>query len=171
MPAIYVCSLAKLETTVTRSKASHIASLISDGSAVQRPQGVRAKDHLILAFNDISAPMQGMTPPSEIHIDQFLRFVKNWNRAAPLVVHCWAGISRSTAGAMIALCTFKPDLDEDDIAGRIRAGSPEATPNSAMIAIADRLLERDGRLVRAAERIGRGRDAFEGTVFSLAVDG
>ncbi len=171
MPAIYVCSLSKLETTVTRSKASHIATLISNGSAVSRPEGVRAENHLVLSFNDISTPMQGMTPPSEAHIDEFLRFVKDWDRAAPLVVHCWAGISRSTAGAMIGLCALRPDLDEDDIAGRIRAGSPEATPNSAMIAIADKQLERDGRLVRAAERIGRGRDAFEGTVFSLKVDG
>jgi len=170
MPAIYVCSLAKLEATVTRSKASHIATLITDGSVVPRPKGVRAEDHLILSFHDIPTPMDGMTPPGEAHIDQFLGFVKDWNRAAPLVVHCWAGVSRSTAGAMIALCTLRRDLDEDDIAGRIRASSPEATPNSRMIAIADKQLERDGRLVRAAERIGRGRDAFEGSVFSLTVD-
>lgn len=171
MPAIYVCSLSRLEATVTRSKASHIATLISDGWAVRRPDGVRAEDHLILSFDDISTPMHGMTAPGKAHIYRFLDFVKDWNRAAPLVVHCWAGVSRSTAGAMIALCTLRPDLDEDDIAGRIRAGSPEATPNRAMIAIADRQLERDGRLVRAAERIGRGRDAFEGSVFSLTVDG
>jgi predicted protein tyrosine phosphatase len=163
--------LAKLEATVTRSKASHIATLITDGSVVPRPDGVRAEDHLILSFHDISAPMDGMTPPGTGHIDRFLGFVTDWNRAAPLVVHCWAGVSRSTAGAMIALCTLRPDLDEDDIAGRIRAGSPEATPNSRMIAIADKQLERDGRLVRAAKRIGRGRDAFEGSVFSLTVDG
>lgn len=171
MPAIFVCSLAKLEATATQSKASHIATLITDGTPVPRPQGVRAEDHLVLGFHDIVAPMDGMTPPGEAHIDQFLGFVTDWDRAAPLVVHCWAGVSRSTAGAMIALCTLRPDLDEDDIAGRIRAGSPEATPNSRMIAIADKRLERDGRLVRAAERIGRGRDAFEGSVFSLAVDG
>ena len=65
MPAIYVCSLAKLETTVTRSQASHIATLITDGSAVPRPESVRAENHLVLSFNDISAPMEGMTPPGE----------------------------------------------------------------------------------------------------------
>ncbi len=171
MPAIYVCSLSKLEATVAQSKASHIATLISEATPVQRPQGVRAQDHLILSFNDISTPVEGMTPPGETHIDRYLSFIDDWNRAAPLVVHCWAGVSRSTAGAMIALCTLRPDLDEDDIAGRIRAGSPEATPNSRMIAIADRRLERGGRMIRAAERIGRGREAFEGTVFSLTVDG
>ncbi len=171
MPAIYVCSLAKLEATVARSKASHVATLISEGATVPRPERVRAENHLILAFNDITAPMEGMTPPGEAHIDRFLAFVQDWNRAAPLVVHCWAGVSRSTAGAMIALCALRTDLDEDDIAGRIRAGSPQATPNSRMIAIADRQLARDGRLVRAAERIGRGQDALEGTVFSLNVDG
>lgn len=171
MPAIYVCSLSKLAATVARSRASHIATLITDGSAVPRPDSVHAENHLILSFHDIATPMDGMTPPGEAHIDRFLGFVKDWSRAAPLVVHCWAGVSRSTAGAMIALCALRPDLDEDDIANRIRAGSPEATPNSRMIAIADERLDRDGRLVRAAERIGRGRVAFEGSVFSLAVDG
>jgi len=171
MPAIYVCSLTKLQTTVARSKASHIATLISEATPVQRPPSIRAEDHLVLSFHDIASPMDGMTPPGVDHIGRFLAFVEGWNRAAPLVVHCWAGVSRSTAGAMIALCALRPDLDEDDIAGRIRAGSPEATPNSRMIAIADKQLERDGRLVRAAERIGRGRNAFEGSVFSLAVDG
>jgi predicted protein tyrosine phosphatase len=171
MPAIYVCSLAKLETTVARSKASHIATLISEGTPVQRPDAVHAENHLVLSFHDISMPMDGMTPPGETHLDRFLGFVREWNRSAPLVVHCWAGVSRSTAGAMIALCALRPDLAEDDIAGRIRAGSPEATPNSRMIAIADKQLERDGRLVRAAERIGPGRIAFEGSVFSLNVDG
>ncbi len=170
MPAIYVCSLSKLEATVIRSKASHIATLISEETPVRRPGGVKAQNHLILSFHDISTPMEGMTLPGEDHIDQFLCFVQDWNRAAPLVVHCWAGVSRSTAGAMIALCALRTDLDEDDIAGRIRAGSPQATPNSRMIAIADRQLARDGRLVRAAERIGRGQDALEGTVFSLNVD-
>ncbi len=171
MPAIYVCSLAKLEATVTRSGASHIATLISEGTPVPRPDTVSVQNHLILSFHDISTPMEGMTPPGEADIDRFVGFVKDWNRAAPLVVHCWAGVSRSTAGAMIALCALRPDLDEDDIAGRIRAGSPEASPNSAMIALADRLLERDGRLIGATERIGRGRVAFEGSVFSLVVDG
>ena len=171
MPAIYVCSLSKLETTVTRSKASHVATLISEGTPVERPDGISVQNHLFLRFHDISTPMEGMTLPGEAHIDQFLKFVKDWNRAAPLVVHCWAGISRSTAGAMIGLCALRPDLDEDDIAGRIRAGSPEASPNSAMIALADRLLERDGRLIGATERIGCGRVAFEGSVFSLIVDG
>jgi predicted protein tyrosine phosphatase len=171
MPAIYVCSLAKLEATVIQSEASHVATLISGATPVPRQGSVRVEDHLILNFNDISMPMEGMTPPGEAHIDQFLSFVKGWNRAAPLVVHCWAGVSRSTAGAMIALCALRSDLDEDDIADRIRAGSPEATPNSRMIAIADKRLERNGRLVRAAERIGRGREAFEGTVFSLTING
>jgi len=171
MPAIYVCSLSKLEATAARSKASHIATFMGGAIPVRRPQGVRPQDHLVLSFNDISAPVDGMTPPGEAHIDQYLAFIEGWNRAAPLVVHCWAGVSRSTAGAMIALCTLRPDLDEDDIAGRIRAGSPEATPNARMIAIADRRLDRGGRMIRAAERIGRGRDAFEGTVFSLTVDG
>lgn len=37
------------------------------------------------------------------------------------------------------------------------------------MAIADRMLDRDGRMVAAIARIGRGADAFEGTPFTLAL--
>jgi predicted protein tyrosine phosphatase len=38
-----------------------------------------------------------------------------------------------------------------------------------MVAIADELLGRDGRMVDAVAAIGRGADAFEGVVFSWPI--
>ena len=79
---------------------------------------------------------------------EYLAFMERWDRAAPVVVHCYAGISRSTAAAFSALCAARPDLDEEVIALRLRARSPEATPNARIVALADEILGRSGRMVQ-----------------------
>ena len=75
-----------------------------------------------------------------------------------MVIHCYAGISRSTAAAFIASCALAPDHDEAEIAKRLRTASPSATPNSRLVAVADHLLCRDGRMIAAVAGIGRGED-------------
>ena len=93
-----------------------------------------------------------------------LDFVAAWPREKPLVIHCYAGISRSTAAAYIAACALRPPR-RGRVAAALRAASPSATPNPLFVAIADRLLGRDGRMVAAIAAIGRGADAFEGVPF------
>ncbi|MBP0574123.1 hypothetical protein J8J27_25825, partial [Mycobacterium tuberculosis] len=80
----------------------------------------------------------------------------------PMVVHCFAGISRSTAAAFIVACVLRPDLDEAELAASIRAQSPTATPNALLVRLADAHLGRNGRMIRAVDAIGRGADASEG---------
>jgi len=53
------------------------------------------------------------------------------------------------------------------IARRLRHASASATPNPALVAAADQILKRQGRMVTAIQSIGRGADAFEGTPFHL----
>src|SRR5262249_38174958 len=76
--------------------------------------------------------------------------------AKPLVVHCYAGISRSTAGAYVAACALNPRRDELAIARQLRRASATATPNSRFVALADRMLCREGRMVAAIDAIGPG---------------
>ena len=80
-----------------------------------------------------------------------------------MVVHCWAGISRSTAAAYTALCAINPEVSEELIAVRLRDASPTAYPNRLIIQLADAALGRNGRMVRAivvsrADRGSSGRD-------------
>lgn len=171
MSAIYVCSLDRLEKTASDSRASHMATLINADTNVARPPTIQPDHHLFLGFNDINEPLEGMLLPGEQHVREFIRFVEKWDQAAPMIVHCWAGVSRSTAGAMIATCFLRPDLDEKLVAAAIRERSPEATPNKRLVALADYVLERDGRMLAAVDDIGRGIDCFEGSVFHLKISG
>jgi predicted protein tyrosine phosphatase len=84
-----------------------------------------------------------------------------------MVVHCFAGISRSTAAAFVTACALNPRRDEAEIARAIRDASPTAMPNTRIVSIADRLLQRDGRMVRAVDSLGRGLEAMEGHPFRL----
>ncbi len=171
MGAIYVCSLDKLGDTARKYGASHIATLINADTEVPRPITVSENNHLFLGFNDIVQPTDGMTPPAAEHVAHLLDFVGKWDQLNPMIVHCWAGVSRSTAGAMIATCALRPELDEMLIANTIRARSKEATPNIRLIGFADDMLNRQGRMVDAVEKIGRGENCFEGSVFKLGIAG
>jgi predicted protein tyrosine phosphatase len=167
MPRLHVCSLALIGDTVAQTGARSLMTLLSPGTPVERPSGIAHDRHLYLAVSDIIAPMPGQTLPGSAHLDEMLAFVRGWDRAEPLVIHCYAGVSRSTAAAFIAACALAPGRDEFAVARAIRKASPTATPNARLVALADESLGRKGRMTRAVEAIGRGEDCFEGTPFAL----
>ena len=136
---------------------------------VERPRHIAPENHLVLAVDDISAPMEGYNAPGEEHVARLIDFASAWDRATPMVVHCFAGISRSTAGAFVAACALNPERDEIDIARAIRRASKTAQPNARIVSIADGLLQRDGRMVRAIETIGPADVAAEGIPFRLDI--
>jgi predicted protein tyrosine phosphatase len=167
---IHVCSLARLHGTVADSGARHVVSLLDDTFQIERPRCVTAENHLRLRIHDISVPLDGYVLPGEAHVAELLAFVRGWDRRAPLVVHCYAGISRSTASAFVSVCALAPRRDEAGIAQALRRASPTATPNMRIVSLADRLLGRDGRMIAAIETIGRGAMAAEGTPFRLELE-
>lgn len=166
---LIVAPLSQVAAVLEGRKPSHVLTLL----------GPEAKDptcgdahHLILRFNDITAPMVGYTAPSAGTVRSILDFGTRWRAAAtgaPLLVHCFAGISRSTAAAYILACAFAEPGREDDIAMALRGASPTATPNRLMIELADGALSREGRMIRAVESLGRGLFAAEGAPFDLAL--
>jgi predicted protein tyrosine phosphatase len=167
---IHVCSLARLHSTVDKTGARHIVTLLRQTDRVQRPSHIAETNHLVLAVDDIAMPMDGYTVPATEHVQRLIDFVGIWDRAAPMVVHCYAGISRSTAAAYVAACALNPNRDEQQIAWHIRRASRTAQPNAAIVSIADRLLKRDGRMVRAVETIGPGHFSEEGVPFRLDLE-
>jgi predicted protein tyrosine phosphatase len=170
MPHIEVCSLSRLHDVVDQVTASHVLTLINANTPVTRPPSIEAKNHLYISMSDILQPLEGHIMPAEEHVAQVIAFVKAWERKRPLVIHCYAGVSRSTAAAMITTALLNPERKEQEIAELIRQRSPTATPNLRLIYVADRLLGRSGRLLKAAESIGRGEDCFEGVPFRIELN-
>ncbi len=164
---LHVCSLAAVQETIGTAGASHLITVINAQSMVETPAGIDARRHLKIAVNDIVAPQPGLVHPQPEHIDEILRFARDWDHASPLVVHCWAGISRSTAAAFITLCALNDEGVEAEIARSIRAASATATPNLLMVELADQALGRRGRMVEAIDAIGLGAVAMTGTPFSI----
>ncbi len=167
---IHVCSLSRLQETVEDTGARHVVSLIGDEARLQRPPNVAPENHLWLCLHDISSPLDGHIMPGEQHVAELLNFVRGWDRKAPLVVHCYMGISRSTASAFASVCALNPKRDEASIAQALRRASPTATPNIRIVSLADKLLGRNGRMVAAIETIGRGVMTTEAEPFRLDLE-
>ena len=165
---IHVCSLAALETVVAQTNATHVITAINPWSIPDTPATIDPANHLKIAVNDIVEPQPGLVEPATTHIDELLSFIRRWNASGPLVIHCLAGISRSSAAAFIALCQLNAKTDERVIAKALCDASPTATPNSRMVALADKKLQRSGRMSEAVMKIGRGEARLAGQPFSLS---
>jgi predicted protein tyrosine phosphatase len=167
---IHVCSLAALPETVRVTGASHVLTVMANVDQVQRPQSVLPANHLKVSMDDITEQLDGFVAPSELHIEKVLNFVRNWDRQAPMVVHCYAGISRSTASAFAAVCLLNPHRDEIEIARQIREASPIASPNRLIVSLADKALGREGRMLRALDEMGPGSMTVEGRPFRIDLE-
>jgi predicted protein tyrosine phosphatase len=167
---IHVCPLRSLPDVVASSGAAHLLTCLQDEIVVVRPASIEPARHVRLDLDDIPRPMPGFIAPNARHIADLIDFAQAWGGRGPAVIHCWAGISRSTAAAFISLCTLNPDVPEHLIAGLLREASPTAYPNKLMIVLADMALRRDGRMVDAVESIGRGEIVGEAHPFSLPAD-
>jgi predicted protein tyrosine phosphatase len=164
---IFVAPLSLVETTVAHVQVSHLVTLINGETAIPTPPGIGPDRHLRLSMNDICEPQPGLVLPCESHVCDLIGFARAWDRQAPLLIHCWAGISRSTAAAFISLCALNQEGAEQELAWALRRASPTAYPNRLLVALADEALARNGRMVAAVENIGRGRIAEEAEVFAL----
>jgi predicted protein tyrosine phosphatase len=167
---IRVCSLARLNETVGLCRARHVITLVRDETRIFRPAGIEQGNHLWLQMDDIAEPIDGMIAPNEQHVELLVDFAKRWEREAPIVIHCYAGISRSTAAAFIIACALAPERDEAELAQRLRDASPTASPNPRLVALGDAHLGRKGRMAQAVEAIGLGLPAYEAEPFELSWD-
>lgn len=161
-PMIVICSLADLPDAIADEAPHGVVTLLGPEMMIPALEGFEDR-HLRLEMNDIADAAPGQILPDVAHIEELLTFVDRWPHAdAPLIVHCWAGISRSTAAALITQAHLHPDADEAELAAALREAAPHARPNRKLIALADMALDRRGRLVEAAELVYRDEPVFEG---------
>jgi predicted protein tyrosine phosphatase len=169
--AIVVAPLARIAEMAVRHRSREMISLIAKEQAFHRPAVISAERHLLLGMNDITfAGTGGLVAPQEAHVQAIIDFARTWDRSAPLLIHCWMGVSRSPAAALIAALAVYPGEDDMLLVRRLRSASPHATPNARLIQIGDQMLGRDGRLIEAIRAIGRGADADGNAPFVLTLD-
>ncbi len=164
---ILVAPLSAVEETIRVYRPSHLVTLLSPEHMIETPPGIDPARHLRLAVNDVAEAWAAEVPPAPHHIEQLLEFGRAWAGEAPMLLHCWAGISRSTAAAYILLCDRLGPGSEYEIARALRARAPHAFPNPLLVSLADRALAREGRMVEAVRAIGRGKIVAEGVRVEL----
>jgi predicted protein tyrosine phosphatase len=164
---IIVCGLAQAQAQINIHGAKSVIGILSPDMPHPNYDGISQDQHLRLTFHDINSETTGLAAAQISDAEKLIAFIKAWDRQAPMLIHCWAGISRSTASAFIAMCLLKPEVGEFTLAKQLRQASPSATPNRMITAKVDYLLGRKGRMLNAVESIGRGANAYEGTPFML----
>ena len=111
---IHVCSLSRLHATVDETGARHIVTLLRLVDRVQRPTHIAPENHLVLAVDDITAPMDGYTAPAHEHVQRLIDFRQRLG-------------SQDADGD--ALLRRNQPLDRRGLCGRLRAQS-EARRNA-----------------------------------------
>ncbi len=166
---IIVTSLREAHQQLQTHGATRAISILSPETPHPEFPGLTAGQHLRLTFHDVVEDAPGLEGPKQRDAERLVEFISGWDRSSPMLIHCWAGISRSTAAAYTALCLVRPGDSEHDLAAELRQASPSATPNSLIISQVDDILARGGRMRTAIATIGRGANAYEGTPFTLSV--
>ena len=156
---ITVCGLDELAAHC-ETGASHVLSILDPDHPVPEAFG-RFGEHakLELRFHDVIEADRGMAPPREADVARLLAFgcglMREPSQDAHLLVHCRAGISRSTASLALILAQARPNLSGHNIMLEVLRLRPKAWPNLRIIEIGDGVLGRDGEIVAAAVAVYR----------------
>src|SRR5262249_11611093 len=67
-----------------------------------------------------------------------------------LLIHCHAGVSRSTAAAALVLAQTRADRPADEVLREVARLRPRAWPNLRILELGDKILGRGGEIVEAA---------------------
>lgn len=165
--SVHVCALRHLPEMVERIGARRLVSAINSDLFPATPAAIASGNHLKLDMHDITESAYGSIAPAAEHVLELLDFVQSWDQKEPLLIHCFAGLSRSTAAAFISLCALNPDTPEEIIARALRRSSDTAVPNRLFVTLADRALRRQGRMLAALEAIVPHRPAMECVPFGV----
>ena len=150
---LWICRACDLASLAIELRPQRILSIAEPGFRNPTPDGIAPDDHHHLNFDDITEAMPDYVEPSEHHVGSIIELAGALSERDRILVHCQAGISRSSAAALIILAARNPG-HERAIAARLRQEGPWFVPNRLMVEIADRLLGRGPILSAAAARMG-----------------
>lgn len=152
--AITVCGVEELYGHCDVG-VSHVLSMLDPGTPQPDAFGEFGEHaRLEMRFHDVIEDEPHRPGPQVEHVERLLAFGRDLLAEPPadahLLVHCWAGVSRSTAAMTLLLAQARPDRSAAEALAQVVKIRPVAWPNLRMIEIGDRMLGRNGDLVRAA---------------------
>lgn len=156
---ITVCGIEELAGHCS-TNASHVLSILDPDHPVPEAFGTFGEhEKLELRFHDIIDETPGMVAPQPEHVAEILQLGRDM-MAAPLasthlLVHCHAGISRSTASMALILAQALPEQSADVILAMVHGIREKAWPNLRIIEFGDAMLGRRGALIEATHALHR----------------
>jgi predicted protein tyrosine phosphatase len=156
---ITVCGLEELAGHAGR-QVSHVLSILDPEQPEPEAFGAYGEHaRLELKFHDVIQETPGYLAPQPHHIAQIFEFGRDLLRDPEnqrhLLVHCHAGISRSTASMTLLLAQAQPGLKAGDILAQVIHIRPKAWPNLRILELGERELGRDGEFSTAAAPVYR----------------
>jgi predicted protein tyrosine phosphatase len=112
---------------------------------------------LALRFHDVIETVPNCLAPQRADVERLLAFGHELTDRAGshLLIHCHAGVSRSTASAALILVQAHPERPAREALEAVAQIRPRAWPNLRILEFGDELLGRDGEIVAAAAGIYR----------------
>ena len=157
---ITVCGIEELAGHCD-ANVSHVLSILDPEWPVPDAFGTFGEHaKLELRFHDVIDELNAdMIAPQQEHVADLLTFacglLKEPRADVHLLVHCHAGVSRSTASMALILALTLPDLAANRIFEEVLRIRPQAWPNLRILELGDTQLNRRGEFVAAAARIYR----------------
>lgn len=150
--AIYISGLADMPKLVRQFNVQNLVSIVAAEHQPPTPPELHPTRHHRCTVDDIVESKPGLTLPQNKHIERLIEFLDSWKSDTELLIHCMAGVSRSTAAGLIAY-TLKTN-DPKGSAVALRDAAPYAWPNRRIVSLADSILGLDGKLILAREEMG-----------------
>ena len=152
-PSIQICSLG---TAREVDHSTYDGVITIEDSLVDEPLRVNKADctQLVLCFDDITSPKDDWVLPNKKHIKSALNFAEELNGGS-LLIHCHAGISRSSAVALAIIAKGLGTGKEKKAFKELERINPNCAPNALIVRFADEILERGGALYKMAKSMVR----------------
>jgi len=156
---ITVCGLEELAGHGTTG-VSHVLSILDPDHPVPEAFGTYGEhEKLEVRFHDIIDETPGLLMPQPEHVESILALGRDLMAepaaTARLLVHCHAGVSRSTASMALILAQALPEQAAHTILMLVYGIREKAWPNLRLMEIGDAMLGRDGALVEATHALHR----------------
>lgn len=155
---LFICGVEKVPNMVHAHGITHILSLLRgrERNDLLLPAQFNRDNWLLLDMDDLIDENADFAPTLD-QVKQFLRWGRELPASARVLVHCRAGVSRSTSAAL-ALKVQEIGVHRIDQAIEwLVDHRPIACPNPVISRYADQLLGAGGELFLKAERVANAK--------------